>query len=322
MNQIPTKPKTHTLAKPIVLPKRCAPPYALLISTVVTVTLLVLSLMVLAVALLVVPKNDPDFEKSTSKEPKQENAITTQTDTRPKIAITFDDGPHNVRTKKIVDELNKYGYHATFFVVGNRVDGTEYNGKEALRYVAENGNEIGIHGYTHSTQRYYDRCTEEEYQFEIASTYYAITSVVPDASVTLMRPVGGRITSDRVANSEYSVVKWDIDSQDWDLKGRADETQTAENVNAIVENVMSRVHEGGIILMHDIYENTFEATAIILQRLNEEGYNVVSVSELLGESRQAGTLYSSVQQLCLPVDFPFDLCYNKKSKNKICEAYL
>ena len=66
-----------------------------------------------------------------------------------RVAITFDDGPHNVRTVKIVDELAKYGFHATFFVVGNRVDGSAYNGSSAVKYAIENGNEIAIHGYTH-----------------------------------------------------------------------------------------------------------------------------------------------------------------------------
>lgn len=321
MNQMPTKPKSRPLAKPVVLPKRCAPPKALIISTVVTVTLLILSLMVLAVALMIVPKSDPDLEKSSQRGRKRENAIV-EIDTRPKIAMTFDDGPHNVRTPEIVNELNKYGYHATFFVVGNRVDGTEYNGKEAVQYAAANGNEIGIHGYTHSTKKYYDVCTDAEYQFEISSTYNAITSAVPSASVALMRPVGGRITSDRIASSPYSVVMWDIDSQDWDLKGRATEEEAEENINTIIENVMSQVHEGGIILMHDIYENTFEATVIILQRLHEAGYNVVSVSELLGESRQAGRKYSSYQQLCLPMDMFSAQQYHETSKKRICEAYL
>lgn len=320
MNQTPLKQPPRQKLKPVVLPKRCASPKALVVSTVVTVILLVISLMILSVAFLVGARDVSEQDAGSGKKHREKVAEPVE-DTRPKIAITFDDGPHNVRTKKIVDELNKYGYHATFFVVGNRVDGTEYNGREALQYAVANGNEIGIHGYTHSTQRYYDVCSDSEYQFEISSTHQAITAVVPDATVTLMRPVGGKITSERIASSAYSVVKWDIDSNDWALKGRADETQTAKNVNDIVNNVIGSAHEGGIILMHDIYENTVEATALILQKLNEKGYNVVSVSELLGESRKAGTLYLKFQQLSLPLDISTVQCYNKKSKNRYCEAF-
>ena len=85
------------------------------------------------------------------------------------------------------------------------------------------------------------------------------------------------------------VILWDIDSEDWRYKSGEN---AEENINTIVENVMSQVHEGGIILMHDIYDNTLEATKIILKRLNEEGYNVVSVAELLGEEMQPGKSYS------------------------------
>jgi peptidoglycan/xylan/chitin deacetylase (PgdA/CDA1 family) len=215
-------------------------------------------------------------------------------DTRPMIALTFDDGPHNVRTQQIVDELNKYDYHATFFVVGNRVDGTEYNGGAGLQYAVEAGNEIGIHGYTHDTDKYYDICTDAEYEAELSNTKAAIQAKVPNYEIKLMRPVGGRITDERAASCPYSVIMWDIDSEDWRYKyksGDSDEV-AAEKVNTIVENVMSQVHEGGIILMHDIYESTYDATVIILKRLNEMGYRVVTVSELLGASMQPGQTYS------------------------------
>ena len=214
-------------------------------------------------------------------------------DTRPMIALTFDDGPHTTRTGLVVDELAKYGFHATFFVVGNRVDGSEYSGGKAMQYAVAKGNEIGIHGYTH--EKYYDTCTDAEYREEISKTAAAIQMLVPGYEVELMRPVGGRITAERTAASPYSVIMWDIDSEDWAYKyksGDSDEV-CADKVNTIVENVMSQVHEGGIILMHDIYESTYDATVIILQRLHEQGYRVVTVSELLGADRQAGRTYTS-----------------------------
>lgn len=319
MNQTPLKQPPRQKLKPVVLPKRCASPKGLVVSTVVTVILLVISLMILSVALLVGASDVSEQDASSGKKHREKVAEAVE-DTRPKIAITFDDGPHNGRTKQIVDELNKYGYHATFFVIGNRVDGTEYNGREALQYAVANGNEIGIgiHGYTH--QKYYNKCTEEEYQYELSATQNAINRAASDASVRLMRPPGGSITAERVTACPYSVVLWDIDSEDWKHKSRENEEVTQENINAIVENVLSSAHEGGIILMHDIYENTFEATVLILKALNEQGYNVVSVSELLGDAQTPGRKYSSFQQLCLPLDFSTLQCYNKKSKNRNCEA--
>lgn len=212
-------------------------------------------------------------------------------DDRPMVAMTFDDGPHNVRTKLIVDELNKYGYHATFFVVGNRVDGTEYAGGEAMVYAIEAGNEIGIHGYTHLN--YYDSCTDEEYRQELSFTESAIRERYHAYPISLMRPVGGKITEDRVNECPYAVIKWDVDSEDWRYKSLKDDDDFDQNVNIIVENVLSSVREGSIILLHDIHESTLYATIIILERLHEMGYNVVTVSELLSNDLAPGTVYHS-----------------------------
>ncbi len=206
-----------------------------------------------------------------------------------RVALTYDDGPQHYNdeeTKSIVDELSKYGFHATFFVVGNRIAGGD-----ALPYAVEKGNEIGIHGYTHSL--YYDTCTDEEYAAEINKTAEAIRKKLPNYEIKLMRPVGGRITDARAAASPYSIIMWTVDSDDWKHKyssGDSDEV-AAEKVNAIVENVMSKVSDGDIILMHDIYQSTYDATVLILKRLHEEGYEVVTVSELLGDTMTPGRIY-------------------------------
>ena len=210
-------------------------------------------------------------------------------DTRPRVALTFDDGPHNVRTKLIVDELAKYGYHATFFVVGNRVDYTpgEDNGADAMVYAYESGNEIGIHGYTH--QANYASCSADTYQYEIYQTLQAIQAKIPGYEVRVMRPVGGSISGVRVQESEFAVVNWNVDTLDWTLRSPAGDAATIEE---IVNNALKDIDDGDIILMHDIYNNTYEATVILLARLNEMGYNVVTVSELLGDDLQPGVKYT------------------------------
>lgn len=202
-----------------------------------------------------------------------------------RVAITFDDGPHNVRTKEVVDALDKYGFHATFFVVGNRVDGGVYRGGETLKYVVEHGNEIGIHGYTHTV--YYDECSDEEYEYELNETLRAIREYLPGYNVRFMRPVGGFISQERIEASEYSIILWNVDSEDYKHVYLPDselsEEEKAALESAIVENVMSTVKDGAIILMHDIYLSTSRALEEILRRLYEEGYEVVTVSELLGD---------------------------------------
>ena len=235
--------------------------------------------------------NSQTTEKNTTTGTTQTTSAPEPPKPTKKIALTFDDGPHNAHTRSIVDELAKYGAHATFFVVGNRVDGAAYRGGSTLAYVIQNGHEVGIHGYTHDV--HYNDCTDEEYAYELGKTLEAIKGVSYDYETKLMRPIGGSITKERIASCEYAVITWSVDSEDWKHKyksGDTDETRK-EKVDTIVENVMSSVEEGSIVLMHDIYESTYDALVIILERLYAEGYEVVTVSELIGEPLP-GTRYS------------------------------
>lgn len=227
----------------------------------------------------------------TNKADTTENKKTDANYTK-RVAITYDDGPHVTRTARIVDELDKYGYHATFFVVGNRVDGSEYSGGDAMQYAISHGNEIGIHAYTHDY--YYDTCNDSVYKSELSMTASAIRAQAKGYNVRLMRPVGGRITEKQINNSQYSVIMWDVDSEDWKYKysSEASASVKKEKVNQIVDNVMENVQDGSIILMHDIYESTYDATVVLLERLHEEGYEVVTVSELLGSDLRAGKNFS------------------------------
>ena len=207
-----------------------------------------------------------------------------------RVALTLDDGPNHYdnRTKNTVDELAKYGFRATFFVVGNRI-----SGGDALEYAVAHGCEIGIHGFTH--QKYYDRCTEEEYWNELNQTADKIHQKLPNYDIRLMRPPGGSISHDRLAACPYSVILWDVDSLDYEHtynRGDSDEVCN-QKINTIVDNVMRDVHDGSIILMHDIYESTQDAIVLLLARLAAEGYEVVTVSELLGDELAPGRIYYS-----------------------------
>ena len=258
----------------------------------------ILSLLLLFTLLLAGCANGKQEQENTTEETvfsTESNTLTIPTQTTPKkrVALTYDDGPHNVYTKNIVDELSKYGAHATFFVVGNRVDGTDYNGKAGLQYAIDAGNEIGIHGYTH--KKYYDSCSDADYEAELSKTLNAIWDISPDTPVSLMRPVGGRISNVRAEACEYAIIMWDVDSLDWKYKysSSEDASKKEENLSVIVDNIMSAVSDGSIILMHDIYASTYDATVIILERLYAEGYEVVTVSQLFGDDLTSGVKYFS-----------------------------
>lgn len=241
-------------------------------------------------AQVITPSPSPTSAPTPTKTPKATSSTTqgpiktpVRTDGKKYVAITFDDGPHKKYTRLIVDKLNEYNAKATFFVVGNRIDNAT---GDAVKYLVEQGNEIAIHGYTHSV--YYNKCDDARFEYELSETAKVIketTGVTP----TLMRPIGGSITSARVKSCGYSVILWNVDSEDWKHK-----TQTQSEVDIIVNNVMKDVGDGKIILMHEIYENSYKALDIILKKLTEQGYEFVTVTELIGkENTTPGTKYYS-----------------------------
>ena len=173
------------------------------------------------------------------------------------VAFTFDDGPSTKYTRKIVDKLNSYGGRGTFFVIGNLIG--EINGSN-IKYAADNGCEIGIHAWSHEYN--YSKCSEENYNREINKTADVIRKYIPDYDIKLMRPVGGAISSERVADSPYSVINWSVDSNDWRYK-KQDEATAVDN---IYNNIMQDIEDGDIILMHEIYENSYQAFKIIMKK--------------------------------------------------------
>ena len=201
------------------------------------------------------------------------------------VSITFDDGPHADLSRKIAEKLASKGARATFFVVGNRVYGKAAAG---MQYAAICGSEIAIHGYTHTVK--YSKCTDAEFEEELSKTDAVIREYIPGA-VTLMRPIGGSILKERIPKTPYTVVNWDVDSEDWMHKSHKTPEDTEQNIETTVANVKSQVKNGSIILMHEIYDNSYEAFCRIIDWLYEEGYEVVTVSELLGERCVPGVRY-------------------------------
>ena len=224
--------------------------------------------------------------------PGESNSTDPEQPSSPKkrVALTIDDGPHPKYQKMFVDEMNKYGGAGTFFVVGNRVDDYVTTGS-GLVYAVENGWDIGIHAWTH--KNYFDSCSDDIYKSEIDNTVNMIHKYLPNYDIKLLRPPGGQITSVRVAASPYAIIHWDVDPKDFNYQtNTADRTQE-QNVQAIVNNVLANVRDGSIILMHELYENSYLAYCEILKILSEQGYEFVSVTELLGDKYQAGKTFAS-----------------------------
>ncbi len=188
-----------------------------------------------------------------------------------RIAVTFDDGPHPKKTAEILDLLAEYSARATFFVVG---ENAKYYPDLIMREAAE-GHEIGNHTYHHRAMR---KCREGEGRCEITATSDMIKSITGKSPV-LFRPPEGSYSSSTVELARAcgcDVVLWNVDTRDWALS-KTDE---------IVANVKKNVRDGSIILFHDFTRDgahTLDALKILLPYLVSEGYEFVTVSELIRE---------------------------------------
>ena len=197
--------------------------------------------------------------------------------TKKMIALTFDDGPGKY-TVKIAKCLKKYDSRATYFVVGNRIK--DY--KNGLKYAYDNGCEIGNHSYTHAN---FLALGSSGIKKEIKKTDKMIEKITGEPVNVLRTPGGARSkTISRVAGKP--MFYWSIDTRDWENR----------NTNKIINNVMRRVKDGDIILLHEIYGFSSDAIIKLIPKLKKAGYQLVTVSELAkykGYQLQPGKVYYS-----------------------------
>ncbi|GAK09767.1 polysaccharide deacetylase family protein [Geomicrobium sp. JCM 19038] len=194
------------------------------------------------------------------------------------IAITFDDGPHPLYTPLIMDVLQKHQAKATFFVIGKHAE--RY--PELLQRGVEEGHEIGNHTYEHVGMQ---GISDDLFLQQLEKTEQAIIAATGIRPV-FFRSVGGYY-DDRLiklaADEGYRTIiwSWHQDSRDWKRPGVAN----------IINNVAPGSHPGDIVLFHDAGGNrseTVKALDKILDQLEKEGFEFVTVSELLLHSGYEG----------------------------------
>ena len=188
---------------------------------------------------------------------------------QPMVALTFDDGPSATLTPRLLDILRDNGVHATFFVVGYNLDGNE----AILQRAVAEGHEIGNHTMNHPHLR---SLGSAELDQEIGAMRQRIVDITGQQVVPIRPPYGE--TNDTVdAHITDPVILWSVDSRDW-----AD-----RDVGMACDHIYNDTFDGCIILMHDIHPETVDAAAIFIPWLKEQGYQLVTVSEL-GQYRSGG----------------------------------
>ncbi len=180
----------------------------------------------------------------------------------PRIALTFDDGP-GPYTERLLDGLKERGVKASFFLIGRSVK--EY--PEAVKRMEEEGHLIGNHTYNHVKLK---GLSPEETRREIQKTDEAVYEIT-GKHVAYLRPPFGEWAEDLELTYPVLPVMWTVDPLDW----------TTENVEEIVDRVVTQAGENDMILLHDCYDSSVEAALRIVDRLLAEGFDFVRVDELL-----------------------------------------
>ncbi|MGC4017969.1 MAG: polysaccharide deacetylase family protein [Muricomes sp.] len=191
--------------------------------------------------------------------------IAESVEEKRKIAITFDDGPNATYTPKLLDGLKERGVKATFFLIGQNID--KDNNREIVKRMYDEGHLIGNHTYHHVE---ITRVSNEKAYEEIMMGNEAIQNVTGQ-EVEYMRPPFGLWQRKLEQKIHVMPVMWNIDPLDW----------ATENVDEIVNKVVTQAEENDIILLHDCYDSSVKAALRIIDLLEAEGFEFVTVDELI-----------------------------------------
>lgn len=179
------------------------------------------------------------------------------------VALTFDDGPSGRFTRRLLEGLEERDAKATFLLCGYRIE--QY--PDLTERIAEEGHEIGLHGYSHSSMQ--DMCQREVMQ-ELRETM----ELLPEGcAVSFLRTPGGMSgTCARAAAEVYglSILHWSVDPKDW----------AVHDAQAVEKAVLRQVRDGDVILLHDMSDSSVDAALAIVDALQEQGFRFVTASEL------------------------------------------
>lgn len=194
------------------------------------------------------------------------------------VALTFDDGPSGDLTKKLLEGLAQRDVTSTFFVCGYRL---KYY-PSIPQLVLDYGHELGLHTFNHPNLKELSR---EEIRKELQDTW----DLLPEGSnVTLMRPPGGNYNNrvkEVCKEMGLGIMLWSLDTRDW----------ATNDVDEVVNKIVSRVKDGDVILMHELKNSSIQAALKAIDILKAQGYEFVTVSQLAaikGETLEPGHVYT------------------------------
>lgn len=211
-------------------------------------------------------KVNPDYENV------KPNMYYRKNTSKKEIALTFDDWASEERLKEILDVLDKYNVHSTFFLIGKGVE----KDPQLARLIVERGHEVASHSYNHLDVT---TMTPEELQEDVVKAHRALTYALQEEPLLYFRPNKGAINEESAkiiaATGVKSIAMYDIASFDWNLE---------YSVSDIYNRVMSRIGPGKVIVMHILDgTKTVEALPVIIEKLQNDGYSFAKMSTWIEE---------------------------------------
>ena len=226
-------------------------------------------------------KNTKEAEKPAgTKEPEEEKVrvehIRKDLDPeKPMAALTFDDGPYDRVTNRIVKVLAKHDSRATFFVVGNRVE--RY--ADTMKNAYNKGNQIATHTFDHGDL---SKMKKKQIRRELKRAFRVMKKINGE-NPTMLRPPYGNVNDKMRQTIRIPMIYWNVDTEDW----------ASRNKDKILSRCKS-IKDGDIVLMHDLYPSTAAAVEKLVPKLRKKGFQLVTVEELFyykGIDAKGGKVY-------------------------------
>ena len=226
-------------------------------------------------------KNTKEAEKPAgTKEPEEEKIrvehIRKDLDPeKPMVAPTFDDGPYDRVTNRIVKVLAKHDSRATFFVVGNRVE--RY--ADTMKNAYNKGNQIATHTFDHGDL---SKMKKKQIRRELKRAFRVMKKINGE-NPTMLRPPYGNVNDKMRQTIRIPMIYWNVDTEDW----------ASRNKDKILSRCKS-IKDGDIVLMHDLYPSTAAAVEKLVPKLRKKGFQLVTVEELFyykGIDAKGGKVY-------------------------------
>lgn len=196
------------------------------------------------------------------------------------LAFTFDDGPHSEITPKLMNTLEKYGGQGTFFIVGSRVEENEDH-KDILKSILDRGHQLANHSYDHSN---FNTLSVEALNAQIDRTNTIFEEATGYVGPYMVRPPYGNANTFVKENTQSVFVNWNLDTLDW----------LTRDAKLICDEIIQTSEDGDIILMHDLYEESYKGFSCGIEHLAKQGYTFVTVEELFkarGVDYKPGIIY-------------------------------